>query len=183
MGTWLDMIIEARDRDSALAAAEAAVRAVEAAESRLSTWNEDSELSRLNRSPAGSWFSLSTKLASDLGEVIEWHRQTDGWFNPGVAAQVRVWGLRGLGRVPADDEISRAVAASRLSGLVLADGRARRTVEGFGVEEGGFGKGAALRDASLAASAQGARCVRFNFGGQTHLAGECAAEIVEIAHP
>jgi len=25
--------------------------------------------------------------------------------------------------------------------------------------------------------------VRFNFGGQTHLAGECAAKIVEIAHP
>ena len=44
MGTWLTATVTAPDRSTATTAAEAAVRAVEAVEDRMSTWRADSEL-------------------------------------------------------------------------------------------------------------------------------------------
>jgi thiamine biosynthesis lipoprotein ApbE len=64
MGTWLSLRVTAADRATALAASERAVRAIESAEARLSTWRDDSELSRLNAAPAGRPFSLSPELAA-----------------------------------------------------------------------------------------------------------------------
>jgi thiamine biosynthesis lipoprotein len=183
MGAWLQVTVEAHDRSSALAAAEAAVRAVEAAEHRLSTWRDDSELSRLNASTPGAWASLSPELAHDLLRAVECSRLTDGAFNPGVAALVRSWDLRGQGRIPADDELTDAVAQSSLEAFDLRATKARRLSPGFGIEEGGFGKGVALRDGGAAALESGADCVRFDFGGQTYVAGGCGRTTVGIAHP
>ena len=61
MGTALEIRVEAADRDQALAASERAVAALEAAEARLSTWRDDSELSRLN---SGRSVLLSPALAA-----------------------------------------------------------------------------------------------------------------------
>ena len=46
LGTWLELEVDAPDRAQALAASEAAVRAIEAVEACLSTWREDSELAQ-----------------------------------------------------------------------------------------------------------------------------------------
>src|ERR1700753_3271814 len=62
MGTWCDLAGEGARRDAALAASERAVRALEAAEARLSTWRQDTELWRLNQAPVGTPFPLSPAL-------------------------------------------------------------------------------------------------------------------------
>jgi len=68
MGTEATVRVEASDREAALAASEAAVRALEAAEARLSTWTDDSELARLNLAPVGEPVALSPELAAELLE-------------------------------------------------------------------------------------------------------------------
>ncbi len=183
MGTWLDVAVTAPDRSTAMAAAEAAVAAVEATEARLSTWRPDSELAALNRSRPASWVELSPELAHDLHEALAWGRDSGGWFNPGVASLVRAWDLRGVGSVPFRDELAEALADSDVTAFELRGPLARRLTGGFGIEEGGFGKGVALRDAAAAALAAEADCVRFDFGGQTHAAGDCPAVRVGIADP
>ena len=183
MGTWLDVAVTATDRLTAIAAAEAALAAVESTEKRLSTWRPDSELAALNRSRPGSWVGLSSELARDLREALGWARNSAGWFNPGVASLVRVWDLRGPGTVPSRDGLAQALAGSDVSAFELRGSHARRLSGGFGIEEGGFGKGIALRDAAAAALAADADCVRFDFGGQTHAAGDCPTVRIGIAHP
>jgi thiamine biosynthesis lipoprotein len=173
MGTSLEIEVEAADRGAALAASEAAVRALEAAEARLSTWRDDSELARLNRAPAGKPVQLSPRLAAELAGVRRWWRETRGAFDPGIGALVAAWGLRTGGLVPTAEERERARSAGGLAALELtADGRAVRLRPGLRIEEGGWGKGAGLDAAIEALRADGkARSALLNLGGQVAVYG------------
>jgi len=183
MGTVLEVTVSARDRGTALAASQSLLEAVDAVERRLSTWREDSELSRLNRSVPGIEVSLSDELEADLREARRWWSATGGAFDPGISSLVEAWDLRGWGRTPSDTELAVAREASGLEHLVLTSGAGSRTSAGFGIEEGGFAKGIALREAAAAALAAGASCVVMNFGGQIEVAGDCGKRWVEIADP
>ena len=101
MGTWLEVEVRAAGRPAALAASEAAVRAIEAAEARLSTWREDTELARWN-AEAGALEPrpLSAELADELGRALELADETGGAFDPACANLVEAYGLRGDGRWP-----------------------------------------------------------------------------------
>ena len=173
MGTELEVRVDAPSRAAALAASEVAVRALEAAESRLSTWRDDSELERLNRAPAGTPVQLSPRLAAELRGVQHWWRETGGAFDPGIGALVAAWGLRNGGRVPSTVVRETARAAGGLAALRLeADGRATRLRPGLRIEEGGWGKGAGLDAAIAAVRADGrATSAVLNLGGQVAVYG------------
>jgi len=183
MGTVLEMTVSARDRGTALAASQSLLDAVDAVERRLSTWREGSELSRFNRSVPGIAVNLSEELEADLREARRWWLATGGAFDPGVTSLVAVWDLRGRGRLPSDTELAAARSAAGLEHLVLSSGAGARTAAGFAIEEGGFAKGVALREAAAAALAADASCVVMNFGGQIEVAGVCGERWVEIADP
>jgi thiamine biosynthesis lipoprotein len=160
MGTSLEIRVEAADRGQALAASERAVAALEAAERRLSTWRDDSELARLNASPAGQAVPLSPELAADLEKARRCWEETNGTFNPAVGKLVRAWGLRTGGRRPSPEELREAVAA--------ADPAALRELE-----EGGWGKGAGLADALKAlAGPAGLKRALLDLGGQVAVTGD-----------
>lgn len=171
MGTWLELSIEAGERALALAASEEAVRAIEACEARLSTWRDDSELARLNRSPVGVEVTLSGELAADLERARSFWRATEGAFDPGLAALVAAWGLRTGGRAPGPGEIEAALAAGGIAGFELEGRRAVRRHPLAGVEEGGFGKGVGLDAALAALAAAGIEAARIDLGGQLALLG------------
>jgi thiamine biosynthesis lipoprotein len=183
MGTWLTVTVEAVDRASALRASEAALTGVDEVEARLSTWIDDSELSLLNNAPPGTDFEISRELECDLRAAGHWWRETDGAFDPGLASLVAGWDLRGAGRVPSATELNEARMTAGFAHLALGPGTARRTIAGFGIEEGGFGKGVALRYAAAAARAAGADCVILDFGGHITVDGGCGQRWVGIADP
>ena len=181
MGTWLEVVVEATDRQGALAASEAAVRAIEEVEERLSTWRDDSELARLNQAPPGTPVALSPELARDLRFARAMHAETNGAFDPALGALVAAWGLRTGGRAPSGLELARAREASGLHHLHLAEGIAQWLHRGVSLEEGGFGKGIGLDSALVAARDAGARAGRIDLGGQVLVFGEPAT--VVVAHP
>ena len=172
MGTWLKLEVQAGSRQASLAASELAVRALEESEQRLSTWREDSELSRLNRAAAGQPFALSALLAIELQEAQELWRATNGAFDPGIGAVLQAWGLRSGGRLASPEELQQARAAGGFGSLELQGTQAIRGHAGLVIEEGGFGKGAGL-DRALEALAKSATRVAFlDLGGQVALFGE-----------
>lgn len=180
MGTSLDIRVEAADRERALQASERAVAALESAESRLSTWREDTELSRLNRAPAGQPFPLSPDLAADLGAARRCWEETDGAFDPSVGGLVQAWGLRSGGRRPLPDELRRAVEATGLEALRLGGGIAVRERAGLLLEEGGFGKGAGLAEAlDEMARDPGVTRAALDLGGQVAVLGEWTVPVAD----
>jgi len=183
MGTRVNISVEAVDRLTAVDASEAALRTVAEVEERLSTWVHDSELSRLNSAVPDSDFPISPELESDLRVAIHWWKETHGAFDPGIASLVQAWDVRGSGHEPSVAELRVARAAAGLGHLALDPGVARIDAAGFGVEEGGFGKGVALRQAADAARLAGADCVVLDFGGQVAIEGDCREFRVDIADP
>lgn len=186
MGTEAAVRVEAADRRTALAASEAAVRALEAAERRLSTWAEESELARLNRAPVGEPVTLSPELAAELAAAEACRRATGGAFGAGVGPLVDAWGLRTGGRRPGPEELRTALVASAGEVVTLGpNGTVTRRLQGSRIEEGGFGKGAALdaaRQALTGGLAGGAvRSARLDLGGQVLFVG--AGEELAVAHP
>lgn len=167
MGTALDVEVEAANRPAALAASERAVEALEAAEARLSTWRDDTELARLNRTPVGQQMPLSPALARELQAARRCWEETEGAFDPGVGALVRAWGLRTGGRIPDESELR---AAQGVSGLRLQDGTAVREKDLL-LEEGGWGKGAGLVDALDALKQNGVARASLDLGGQVAVLG------------
>ena len=188
MGTGLRIEISAPTRALALRASEVALRAVEACERRLSTWdgNPDGELARLNRAPVGQVVTLSEPLARELTQALAWSRRTSGCFNPAVGPLVAAWDLRGEGRLPSGPDLQVALAHSSPAGFSLHGSHAIRTSPGLLLEEGGFGKGAGL-DAALAALQETSMtAVRLDLGGQWLIASASASPApahFAVAHP
>jgi len=183
MGTCLTVTVEANNRETAMNASEAALRAVTEVENRLSTWFDDSELSRLNSSAPGAAFPISPELEADLRDADHWWQETRGAFDPGIASLVEVWDLRGRGRQPSAVELTAARAVTGFGYLNLDPGFARIETAGFGIEEGGFGKGVALREAADAGREAGADCVLLDFGGQIAIGGNCQEFRLDVADP
>ncbi|HEX2466418.1 MAG TPA: FAD:protein FMN transferase [Thermoanaerobaculia bacterium] len=168
MGTRVELRVEGEDREAAIAASEAALRALEETEDRLSTWRDGSELSRFNRSPVGDAFRSSPELFEELRAAVACSDVTQGAFDPSIGPLVRAWGLRAGGRQPSEAELASSIAAVGLDGLELRSDRtlARRRPD-LVLEEGAFGKGAGLdRAVERIARTPGVTAAVVDLGGQ-----------------
>lgn len=183
MGTWLRVHVQAPTRDLAVRASEDALDAIADADRRLSTWRPDSELAELNESAAHRPVQISEKLRHELSQAMLWHRETSAAFSPGLGALVAAWDLRGRGRVPSRSELTIARWNTVLEGSVIDGEVVRFDRPGLRIDEGGFGKGAALNDGLRAAIEAGATCVAMDFGGQLAQLGSCGPLLVGIANP
>lgn len=202
-GTQVRIQVAADDSGSALAASEVMVAALERADEMLSTWREDTELARVNRAPAGVAQPIGDDLYRWLEAARLCHDATSGAFDPAVGALVDLWGLReerprrarplqggmrhdgasvaaelvsagqGGGR-PTTRQLRLAAETTGPQTWRLGPGRAvTRLRPRVRLEEGGFGKGAAL-DAAVAAgrAMPGVRGGLIDLGGQVGVWGE-----------
>jgi len=190
MGTRVRIEVRAIDRRAGLRASETALRALESAARRLSTWRDDSELSRLNATPVGRPMSLSPSLFATLSQAEACSRATGGAFDPAIGPLVDAWGLRTGGRLPSMEERRVAVRRSGSNAFDLsANGSATRRWTGARIEEGGFGKGAALDEALAAVrDMPGIEAILLDLGGQVGVAtvgdaGSTRNWSIELAHP
>ena len=81
-------------------------------DARMSTYREDSELSRLNRAEANQWINVSEELAGVLNEAIHVGDLTSGAFDVTVGPLVNLWSFgpdkEAEEAVPTDDAIAAA---------------------------------------------------------------------------
>jgi thiamine biosynthesis lipoprotein len=75
----------------------------------MSTWQDDSELSRFNHSGSSDWFEVSPDTAEVVAEAIRVHETTDGAFDVTVNPLLKLWGFGPYDRpeyVPTAEEIA-----------------------------------------------------------------------------
>jgi thiamine biosynthesis lipoprotein len=79
---------------------------------QMSTWEADSDISRFNRTAAGTWQRLPPEFFAVLSCAMETARDSDGAYDPSIGALVEAWGF-GPGRgggIPDETELTSAQA-------------------------------------------------------------------------
>ncbi|MFQ5741684.1 MAG: FAD:protein FMN transferase [Acidobacteriota bacterium] len=177
MGTVCQLRMDSCTRSDGLAQLESFVRVLESTEEELSTWREESFLSRINRQPPGVEVSLPSNLCSLLATLFQWHIRTEGAFDPAVGALIEAWDLRHQGRIPSRKRLSRALRQTGLKSLrfnpeecTLARDR------DVWIDAGGFGKGEAL-DRVFRLANRSSNPWMVNLGGQIMVGGGWLARI------
>jgi thiamine biosynthesis lipoprotein len=100
------------DADPALdvnALQEALAAAADQVDQQMSPWKPDSDLSRLNRAPAGQWLPLPPEMLEVLARAREICHLSAGAFDPALGALVDAWGFG----APRDAPDPAAIRAAR----------------------------------------------------------------------
>lgn len=102
---------------------------------QMSSWEPDSDLSRFNRAPAGSWHALPDDFFRVIDCALQVAHDSDGAFDPAIGALVGAWGFGAQARapgVPDDTTLANARAVSGWRQLQL-DHDARRLLQPGGL--------------------------------------------------
>ena len=80
---------------------------------QMSTWDDDSEISRFNRYKQGDWFNISDEFVRVLQSSQQISLQTEGAFDVTVGGIVKLWGFGEFPRqqiVPETNRIAEALS-------------------------------------------------------------------------
>lgn len=153
----------------------ALVAELEMVVSAMSHWEADSEISRFNRAPAGSWHALSPGFFHVLQAALMLAEASGGALDPTIGSLVDLWGF---GPAPARhgapraDEIMQALADSGWRRIAL-DPAARRARQPGGVrlDLSGIAKGHAVDRLATCLAGRGFRSALVEIGGELRGSG------------
>jgi FAD:protein FMN transferase len=167
MGTWCDLVIF--DPDPAADVVESAFREIARLDDVLSSWNSESEVSRLNASAGRGPQPVSVDLANVAEESAALCTSTGGAFDPSVAPLLQAWGFYteapGLPAPTIGREAASHVGCDRVT--VRRDQRTIALADGAALDFGGIGKGYAVDRALAMLRARGVTRAKIDFGSSS----------------
>ncbi|HKJ25470.1 MAG TPA: FAD:protein FMN transferase [Myxococcota bacterium] len=153
---------------------ETALRDVDA---RMSTWREDSELSRFNADRSTDWWSVSDATARVVEEALRVHRRSAGAFDPTVGPLVALWGFG-----PAPRRLAPPSAAAVREALERVDAAAlsvrrdppalRKARPALSLDLSAAAKGFAVDEVVRVLRSAGAERFLVEIGGELRARGE-----------
>ena len=172
MGSLLEIQAFTDDPAHLRAVLARAFTALDALEAKISHYQSDSEISKLNRRSGDSrWVEISQETLQLLQISRTFWQTTEGAFDITVGPLVRLWGF--FDNVPAwPDESERNTYLERVGMQYLeidpAVGRARLTRSAMGLDFGAIGKGYAVDLVTEILREGGIQDALISFGGSTH---------------
>jgi len=167
MGTWCDLVIF--DPDPAPDVVQSTFREIARLDEVLSSWNPESEVSRLNASAGRGARPVSVDLANVAEESAALCTSTGGAFDPSVAPLLRAWGFYtdspGLPAPTIGHEAASHVGCDRVT--VRRDSRTIALADGAALDFGGIGKGYAVDRALAILRARGVTRAKIDFGSSS----------------
>lgn len=138
----------------------------------FSPWEADSEISRFNAAPAGTW-ALSDDFWALLTQALDLADDVSGAVDPSLGAVVDLWGFGPPGPrsvllpLPSDEEVEAARAVSGWQKLRLhREAQAAIQIGGMKLDFSGIAKGHAVDRVSDRLSALGATSHLVEIGGE-----------------
>lgn len=145
----------------------------------MSTYQNDSEVARFNRSESTDWFDVSPETAAVVATALDVSKATDGAFDITVAPLVDLWKFgpdkKPLAVLPSDDEIEKARARCGWKNLeVRTEGTPalRKAVPELSIDLSAVAKGYAVDAVAERLSAEGAANYLIDVGGEVRCAGQ-----------
>jgi thiamine biosynthesis lipoprotein len=144
LGTFVAIRAAAPDEDAGRETVEGATELIKNLEKRLSRFEDESDVSAINRAAAGEGVPVSDETIEVLLKAAEISESTGGAFDVTVAPLVELWKAAGkAGKLP--DEKTLQEARSKVSYRYLEVDREARTVtklhDGVSVDLGAIAKG------------------------------------------
>jgi FAD:protein FMN transferase len=147
MACEFEVALNTGQYEAGAVAAVEALDIVDQLEQQMSVFRDDSEISRLNQNAFAAPVEVEPRLFHLLKLGAELYRDTKGAYDFTAGPLSRVWGFyQRAGRVPSDEELTRALSRTGTDKLVIDE---VRWSIGFRVDEmeinlGSIGKGYAL---------------------------------------
>lgn len=180
MGTTYSVVLAGEGLDpSVLVRLQEAIDAeLAAVNAEMSTYLEDSELSRFNRSPANQGFSASPHLLEIVAQAKQVSEQSGGAFDVTVGPLVDAWGFG-----PGDPSERHELTEAELAGLraVVGDdklevdragGQLRKTAGGLRVDLSAIAKGHGCDRVAAVIEAAGFTRYMVEIGGEVWARGD-----------
>jgi FAD:protein FMN transferase len=185
MGTLCTLHYVSHSPEKSVGRMESMVRILESTEEELSTWKEDSIISRLNRQPVGVPLEVDPSMIKLFKELHYWAKETEQAFEPTVGKLLEAYAVKTGGRWPAAASIEAAKQNTGMQHYILdKKGYRIARTRSIQMDAGSFGKGEAL-DRLLKVHA-GDDAWMADLGGQVLVHGSPPGKSgwqVAIAHP
>ena len=179
MGTMLSVAAWDDDAERAVAVLRTVRAAVNRVDSLMSTYRDDSDVSRINRAAgSGAWTRVSAETLEVLEASLEHARRSEGAFDPTVGPVIDVWGFyRETGAIPGAGALdsARALTGWRRVEVRREDRLVRLPAAGMRLDFGAIAKGYAVDLAVAAAERAGGRRVMIDLGGNIGVLGDAPA--------
>jgi thiamine biosynthesis lipoprotein len=151
-------------------------RELDAVIAQMSAWEPESDLSRFNRSAAGTWQTLPEPLFDVFSHALALARDTDGAYDPTVGPLVNLWGFgpEGDARTTPPDAAQIESARARVGWhRIELDPPTRRALQpgGIEVDVSSLGPGHAIDRIAARLREHGVRTYLIELGGEMLAAG------------
>ncbi len=186
MGTVIQ--IEVWHEDAALADAgiEAVLAEMRRIDAGMSTYRDDSELSRINAAAADQAVPISDELGGLIARALAFSRLTGGAFDVTYASVGYLYDFR-QGIRPDDDALEQGLPGVDYRHVVLdaEQGTIRYRRQGVRIDLGGIAKGYAVERGAEILRSSGIAHARISAGGDTRLLGDRRGRpwLVGVRHP
>jgi thiamine biosynthesis lipoprotein len=142
----------------------------------MSTYDEESELSRFNRTRTTDWVSVSASLRAVLKTALEIGAQSEGAFDITVGPLVNLWGFGPEfhpDRIPLETDIAAARARSGLDKVTLSETQPaiRKHRPDVFLDLSGIAKGYGVDQVAELMTAHGIEHYMVEIGGEVRVRG------------
>jgi len=169
LGTQVRLVVLNVDEEAAKPMFRAARRRIDDVGSNMSTFNPDSEVSRLNAKGASD---LTPDTLAVIAQARRYWKSSGGAFDITYAPLRDLWRKASKqGKVPSDEELAAARAHVGMDKLVVKGKRAHFTTPNMQIDLGGIAKGYAIDLAVRALQEAGATAGLVDIGGDVRLFG------------
>ncbi len=151
-----------------------------------STWNKDSELSKLNNYAADEWFSLSDELEKNLLESKKLSEFTDSAFDPTIGFLINTWGFgsnrNSVGNtLPNSEQVNFALGKIGFDNLEIEQGKIKKKYKEIYIDLSAIAKGASVDSISDLLSSLGYTNHLVEIGGEIRGKGNKMPELWTVA--
>lgn len=150
MGTSYHISYQHPDGADAKAIQDAIDKRLDAINISMSTYMDDSTISKFNRLPSATPIQIDADFAKVLSDSQAIYQASDHAFDPTVYPLVELWGfgkhksVERLQSPPSTDEIAKAQALIGLDKVVVNGTQIHKTVDGLGLDFSAIAKGYAV---------------------------------------
>jgi len=175
MGSRFDITVVAQDSATANAYIDTAVTEISRIEKLISSWDENSQTSEINKYAGKKPVQVDAELFNLIERAIGISRLTDGAFDISYASMDRIWKFDGsMTEMPSDEEIKSSVARVGYKNIELnkSDTTVFLKLEGMKIGFGAIGKGYAADRAKALLMAKGVESGIINASGDMNTWGK-----------